>query len=41
MSNETVRRQAYPLELTDVQWSILEPLVSQVRTARGGRPRPS
>ena len=39
MSNETVCRQAYPSDLTDEQWSILEPLVSQVRTARGGRPR--
>lgn len=39
MSNETSLRQAYPSDLTDEQWTILEPLVSQVRTARGGRPR--
>jgi putative transposase len=39
MSNETELRKAYPSDLTDGQWAILEPLIPLARTARGGRPR--
>lgn len=39
MSNETQPRKAYPSDLTDGQWAILEPLIPAARTARGGRPR--
>lgn len=39
MSNGTEPRKAYPTDLTDEQWAILEPLVPAPRTARGGRPR--
>lgn len=39
MSNEITPRKSYPTDLTDEQWTILEPLVPPARTARGGRPR--
>ena len=39
MSNQTVTRKAYPSDLTDEQWAILEPLVPPARTEQGGRPR--
>jgi putative transposase len=39
MSNETQARKAYPSDLTNRQWAILEPLIPAARTARGGRPR--
>jgi putative transposase len=39
MSNETMPRKAYPSDLTDGQWAILEPLIPAARTAGGGRPR--
>jgi putative transposase len=39
MSKETQSRKAYPSDLTDGQWAILEPLIPAARTARGGRPR--
>jgi putative transposase len=39
MSNKTQPRKAYPSDLTDGQWAILEPLIPAARTARGGRPR--
>jgi len=39
MSNQTLTRKAYPSDLTDEQWAILEPLVPAARTERGGRPR--
>lgn len=39
MSNKTQPRKAYPSDLTDGQWAILEPLIPASRTDRGGRPR--
>lgn len=39
MSNELPRRKAYPTDLTDEQWAILEPLIPAARTTHGGRPR--
>lgn len=39
MSNEKQQRKAYPSDVTDEQWLILEPLIPVARTARGGRPR--
>jgi putative transposase len=39
MSNEKQSRKAYPSDLTDGQWTILEPLIPPARTAGGGRPR--
>jgi putative transposase len=30
---------AYPSDLTDAQWAIVEPLIPAPRTSRGGRPR--
>jgi putative transposase len=39
MSNQTVTRKAYPSDLTDEQWAIVEPLVPPARTKQGGRPR--
>lgn len=39
MSNETGSRKAYPSDLTDEQWRVLEPLIPAARTQRGGRPR--
>jgi len=37
MSNET--RKSYPSDLTNEQWSILEPLIPAAQTVFGGRPR--
>jgi len=37
MSNET--RKSYPSDLTDEQWTILEPLIPAAQTTGGGRPR--
>jgi putative transposase len=39
MSSETETRKAYPSDVTDKQWAILETLIPPPRTARGGRPR--
>jgi putative transposase len=39
MSNQPVSRKAYPSDLTDEQWAILEPLVPAACTRHGGRPR--
>jgi putative transposase len=39
MSNEKQLRKAYPSDVTDEQWVILEPLIPAARTTRGGRPR--
>src|SRR5271166_3746465 len=39
MSNKTQPRKAYPSDLTNGQWAILEPLIPPARTTRGGRPR--
>ena len=32
-------RKSYPSDLTDAQWTILEPLLPAARTQHGGRPR--
>lgn len=32
-------RKAYPTDLTDEQWTIVEPQIPPAKTARGGRPR--
>src|SRR3989304_3302480 len=37
MSNQT--RKSYPSDLTDEQWTILEPLIPAAQTTGGGRPR--
>ena len=39
MSKETGPRKAYPTDLTNEQWTIVEPLIPPARTERGGRPR--
>lgn len=39
MSNQTLTRKAYPSDLTDAQWAIVEPLVPPACTEHGGRPR--
>jgi hypothetical protein len=39
MSNETPARKPYPSDLTDAQWTILEPLIPAAHTQHGGRPR--
>lgn len=39
MSNELLTRKAYPSDLTDEQWALLEPLIPSARTGEGGRPR--
>jgi putative transposase len=39
MSNATNPRKAYASDLSDQQWSILEPLLPTPRTQHGGRPR--
>src|SRR5450631_3407070 len=38
MRFETVPRKAYPSDLTDEQWSLLEPLLPPARTDGIGRP---
>jgi transposase len=39
MAEEHDRRKAYPADLTDAQWAIVEPLIPASRNNRGGRPR--
>jgi len=39
MAEEQDKRKAYPSDLTDAQWAILEPLLPAPRTTGGGRPR--
>jgi transposase len=39
MAEEHEKRRAYPSDLTDAQWAIVEPLIPVPRTSRGGRPR--
>lgn len=39
MLDGTRTRKAYPSDLTDEQWAILEPLIPAARTRLGGRPR--
>jgi putative transposase len=39
MAEEHDRRKAYPSDLTDAQWAIVEPLIPASRNNRGGRPR--
>jgi len=39
MTEEHEKRKAYPSDLTDAQWAILEPLIPAPRNSRGGRPR--
>jgi putative transposase len=40
MSNGILPRKSYPSDLSDEQWSVLEPLIPAPRTSvRGGRPR--
>ena len=39
MVEEHDRRKAYPADLTDAQWAIVEPLIPASRNNRGGRPR--
>jgi len=38
MAKEHEKRKAYPSDLTDAQWAILEPLIPAPRYNRGGRP---
>lgn len=39
MAEEHEKRKAYPSDLTDAQWAILEPLIPAPRNTGGGRPR--
>jgi putative transposase len=39
MSKEKLVRKLYPADLTDAQWTILEPLIPAAHTHHGGRPR--
>jgi putative transposase len=39
MPGEQEKRKAYPSDLTDAQWAIVEPLIPAPRSDRGGRPR--
>ena len=39
MPGEQEKRKAYPSDLTDAQWTIVEPLIPAPRYTRGGRPR--
>ena len=39
MAEEHEERKAYPSDLTDAQWAILEPLIPAPRNSGGGRPR--
>ena len=39
MAKEQPARKPYPSDLTDAQWTILEPLIPAAHTPRGGRPR--
>jgi putative transposase len=39
MAKEKLARKPYPSDLTDAQWTILEPMIPGARTHHGGRPR--
>lgn len=39
MSEAVASRKAYPSDLTDAQWALLEPLIPPARVESGGRPR--
>jgi putative transposase len=39
MSRSTESRKAYPTDLTDAQWAIIEPLLPAAKNRHGGRPR--
>jgi putative transposase len=39
MTDGTTTRKAYPSDLTDAQWAIVQPLIPAARTRHGGRPR--
>lgn len=39
MAEEHEKRKAYPSDLTDAQWAIIEPMIPAPRYNRGGRPR--
>lgn len=39
MSKESKLRKAYPSDLTDEQWAILQPLIPPAKVTHGGRPR--
>ena len=39
MATAKPARKAYPSDLTDAQWTLLEPLLPAARTQYGGRPR--
>ena len=39
MSSERRTRKAYPTDLTDEQWALVEPLLPAAKTRHGGRPR--
>ena len=39
MSKELQARKPYASDLTDAQWTILEPMIPTAHTQRGGRPR--
>jgi putative transposase len=39
MSNEKQAREPYPSDMTDEQWTILEPMIPVDQTQRGGRSR--
>jgi putative transposase len=39
MEAEHEKRKAYPSDLTDAQWAILEPVIPAPPYNRGGRPR--
>jgi putative transposase len=39
LSASNITRKPYPSDLTDEQWTILEPLIPPARQNRGGRPR--
>jgi putative transposase len=39
MLGEQEQRKAYPSDLTDAHWAIVEPLIPAPRSDRGGRPR--
>ena len=39
MAEEHEKRKAYPSDLTEAQWAILEPLLPAPRNTEGGRPR--
>lgn len=39
MSRSTEARKAYPTDLTDEQWALIEPLLPAAKNRHGGRPR--